>query len=210
MANRIELPKLEEEILKKMWSSCSQLAANALKEMIRREVVVSPSSIKILRLNEIPRLLNPEEISTTVFFIKIKNNMNGVILLSSPLKHILKMADIFLKKEMGYFKDLSDENLPVLRELSNILCGYFIDAFQKLFNKKYTLSEPYLSVNPFRAIEDFEFDHVYLEDIYALVFIAALKIPKEKIEQKIVLVIRSDYIKNLLDMLSEKVKLEIA
>ncbi|MEM5869911.1 MAG: hypothetical protein QXR09_01955 [Candidatus Aenigmatarchaeota archaeon] len=209
MTNKIELPKLEEEILKKMWFSCSQLAANALSEMINRKVLVSLPLIKILRLNEVPRLLNPEEISITIFFIKIKNNMNGVILLSSPLKHILKMADIFLKKEMGYFKDLSDENLPVLKELSNILCGYFIDAFQKLFNKKYSLSEPYLSVNPFRVIEEFEFDHVYIEDIYGLVFATTIKIPEEKIEQKIVLVIRSDYVKNLLDMLSEKVKLEI-
>ncbi|MGC8812227.1 MAG: hypothetical protein ACP5O8_01410 [Candidatus Aenigmatarchaeota archaeon] len=210
MAKKLKLPKLESKILKKMWLSCSEAVAKALKEMINREVEISSTSLKIMLLNDIPKLLNPEETSLTIFFIRMKDDIEGVIQLSSPLKDILKMADIFLKKEIGYFKDLSDENLPVLKELTYILSGYFVDAVQKLFNTKYNLSEPFLSINPFRAIEEFGFDQVYKEEIYVLVFLAELKIPDEKIEQKITLLFKSDDIGKILDLISEKIKLEIS
>lgn len=210
MVKKISLPKLESKLLKKMWSSCSELAAKALKEMINREVKVSSSVLKVLLLNEVPKLLNPEEISTTIFFIKLKDEINGVILLSSSLKDMLRMADIFLKKEKGYFKDLSDENLPILKELTNILSGYFINALQKLFEAKYILSEPFLSVNPFRAIEEFGFGQVYKEEIYTLVFSSEFEIPEEKIKQKIVLLFKSEDAEKILDLISEKIKLEVA
>lgn len=210
MTKKISLPKIESKLLKKMWLSCSEVTAKALKEMINKEVKVSSSFLKVLLLNEVPKLLNPEKISTTIFFIKLKNAVNGVILLSSSLKDILRMADIFLKKEKGYFKDLSDENLPVLKELANILSGYFINILQKLFNTKYVLSEPFLSVNPFRAIEEFELGQVYKEEIYTLVFLSEFEIPEERIKQKIVLLFKSDDIRKILDLISEKIKLEVA
>jgi len=205
-----KLPRLESKILKEMWLACSESAAKALKEMINKEVKVSSTSLKIMLLNEIPKILNPEEVSITIFLLHLKNSIQGVILLSSPLKDILKMADIFLKKEIGYFKGLSDENLPVLKELANILFGYFINTIQKLLNTTYNFSEPFLSVNPFRVIEDFGFGSIYKEEIYGLVFSTTFEIPEEKIEQKIVLVFKSDDIDKILDLVSEKIKLEIS
>jgi len=85
----------------------------------------------------------------------------------------------------------------------------FINTIQKLFSTTYNLSEPFLSVNPFRVIEEFGFGSIYKEEIYGLVFSTTFEIPEEKIEQKIVLVFKSEDIEKILDRVSEKIKLEI-
>jgi chemotaxis protein CheY-P-specific phosphatase CheC len=115
------------------------------------------------------------------------------------------MADIFLRKEPGYFKDLSDENIPVIKELASVLAGYYVTALNNSFGTNYELSEPFLSVNPYRAIEDFDFGPVYIEEIHVLMFKASFNIAQERIKKDIVLLFREESTKELLEMISSKI-----
>jgi chemotaxis protein CheC len=204
-----KLPKFAVNILKSMWISCSNKVATALSEMINKEVKITSSSMKILLINEIPKLLNPEDITTTIVYTQLLGTIKGVIVISSPLENILKMADMLLHKKIGHYKDLSDENVPVIKELGNILAGYYISGLNKLFETKYEWTPPNLSVYPYRAIEDFSFGQVYKEEIYVLMFKAGFHIKEENIREDILLLFKRESIEKILELISRKVKLTI-
>ena len=199
------LPKFEVNILKNMWVSCSNQTAKALSEMLNKKVKTSSISPKVLLINKIPKLLNPRDVSTTILYMQLIDTVKGVIVISSPLKNILRMADIFLRKESGYFKDLSDENIPVIKELASVLAGYYVTALNNSFGTNYELSEPFLSVNPYRAIEDFDFGPVYVEEIHVLMFKTSFNIAQEGIKKDIILLFREESTKELLEMISSKI-----
>jgi chemotaxis protein CheY-P-specific phosphatase CheC len=206
---KLKIPKLESNILKNMWVSCSNKTAKAFSEMINRKVNVSSTSLKIVLINEVPQLLNLEDITTTVVFMQLLGSIKGVLILSSPLKNILKIADIFLHREPGHFKDLSDENLPVIKELASILAGYYATTLNKIFDTNYQLSTPFLYVNPYRAIERFGFGSVYKEEIRVLSFKASFDIAQEGIKNDIILLFREDSTEKIVETVSNKVKFDI-
>lgn len=203
------VPKFEADILKKMWISSSDKTTKALSEMINRKVDVTSTSLKILLINEVPKLLNPSNITTTLVYIQLIGAIKGVIIISSTLKNMLKMADILLHKELGYFKDLSDENIPVIKELGNILAGYYVTALNDLLGIKYEFSDPSLSINPYRMIEELGFGPVYKENIYVLMFKATLNIGQERIKKDIVLLFRRESLKELLETVSNKISFNV-
>ncbi len=198
------IPKPKQDLLKNMLDNCSNDVATALSEMTNCKVDVSSTSLDILLLNDVPKLLNPNELTTTVLFMKLKGDINAVILLAAPLKNILKMADIFLHKEPGYFQDLSDENVSVVKEFAHILAGYYITALNSVLRENYELSVPLLSVNPHRAIEEFGFGFVYTENIEILALKASLNVCpeetncREKINEEIVILFKKNTIKKIL------------
>jgi len=205
----VKLPDFVSNILKNMWVSCSEKAAKALSEMINKKVEISSTSLKLMRINEVPKLLNPEDATTTIIFTQLIDPIKGVIILSTPLKNILKMADIFLHKRLGFFKDLRDENLPVIKEFASILTGYYITTLNELLEIKYRYSAPFLYVNPYRAIEKFGLGSVYKEKIYVLTFKVSFKITEEEIKKDVVLLFGEDSIKQLLEKISKKIKFDI-
>lgn len=200
------IPKFETTILKNMWDSCSNKTTKALSEIINRRVDITSTSLKVLLINEVPELLDHKDITTTVIFVQLIGAIRGVIAVSSSLKNILKMADILLHKELGHFKDLSDENLPVIKELGNILTGYYITALNDLLGIKYELSDCFLSTNPHRAIEEFGFGSIYKEEIYVLMLKASFNIVQESIRKDIVLLFRKESINELLEMISGRIR----
>jgi len=190
-----------------MWVSCSNQATKALSEMLNKKVNTISNSPKILLINKVPKSLNPKDVSTTILYTQLIDTIKGIIVISSSLKNILKIADIFLRKEPGYFKDLSDENIPVIKELANILAGHYVTALNNLLGIKYELSEPVLSVNPYRAIEDFDFGPVYVEEIHVLMLKTSFNIVQERIKEDVVLLFKKEFIRELLEMISSKISL---
>ncbi len=108
-----------------------------------------------------------------------------------------------------FFKNLSDENIPVIKELANILAGYYITTLDNLFGTKYSWSDPFISVNPYRAIEDFDLGQVYIEEVRVLVFKSSFHIPDESIKEDVFLIFKKDNIPKILEFLSEKLKLSM-
>lgn len=209
MGETEKLPNFAKNILKDMWIGCSNKVATALSEMTNKKVEIIGSSMKIVNLNKIPIMFNPDDIKTTIIYIQMLGTIDGVIVISSSLDNILKMVDILLHKEMGYYKDLSDENVSAVKELGNILAGYYISDLNKLFNIEYKYESPELSVNPYRAIEDFNFGNIYKKEIYVLVFKANFRIAKERIKEDVFLLFKKENIGSILELLSKKIKLTV-
>lgn len=204
-----KLPKFAENILRSMWTSTSNKVVVALSEMINKEVKINFPSAKILLLNDVPKLMNPKEITSTLIYTKLEGKIEGVVVVSSTLRNILKIVDLFLHKEIGYYKDLSEENISVIKEFGNILVEYYVDGLNKLFETEYKFNHPVLSVNPYRSIEDFGFGNVYRKEIYALIFQARFDIHEESILEDVFLLFKKEDIDSIIELVSKNVSLNI-
>lgn len=186
------IQKLEKEILNKMMADCSKKTSAALSKMINLKVNMTSTSLNILPINDVPKLLNPENASTILLYTKLSGVAYGTIILSASSENTLKMADIFLHKPSGYFKDLSDENVSVIKELANIISGYYITALNHLLRTTYSSSDIALSINPHRAIEEFGFGSVYTESISVLMLKASFEIEGGINENAVILFNKKD------------------
>lgn len=198
---KIKIPLIEEEVLKSMMIDCSKKTANALSEMINMPINLSSTSLDILLINTLPEQMNPEDITTTVLYTPLKGSIKGVIVMSASLRNMLHMADIFLHKPKGYFKDLNDQNISVIKELTNILTDYYITALNSALHTNYRSSTPELSINPHRAIEEFGLGSVYADEIYVLVLKTEFAINQENIKETIFILFEKNEIKKILEKL---------
>lgn len=199
-----ELPKLpgpEKGILEKMMADCSGMTAKALSETLSRPIDVISTSVNVLLINRVPELCNPDDFTAAVLSTRLKGDIEGVIIISSSVKSLLRMADIALHKKPGHFRNLSDKNLSAIRELAGILVGYYITALNHALNEEYVSTTPVLSVNPRRAIEDMGFGSVYTEEIHVLVLRAGFIIKEEDITEDIFILFRKEAARKILQRL---------
>lgn len=194
----IQIRVQERKALIDLMRNCTEEAVKALSEMINRKVEITSTSAEIMRINNISNLMNPNDVTTTVLFTKLADGIPGVVFLSSPLKDILRMADIFLHKEPGHFNGLSDENTSVIKEFAFIIMGYYVSTLNKILCTKYAMSAAELSVNPYRVIEDFGMGAIYTEEVLVLALGTRFEISaggsheKENIKEDIFVLFKND------------------
>ncbi len=198
----VSLPQAQANIIGDMWISCSNETAKALSETISSKVKVKSASLDILLINSVPRLLSPDNTATIVLWTKTIGSASGVVILSSTLKDMLALADRLLKKERGYFKDLSKENTSVIKELADLIAGYFVTALNKMLNTTYGLSPPNLSVNPYRAIEEFGLGKVYTEEVRVLMLKAGFIIIEEGIKLDMIVLFRKENMEKIVELIN--------
>lgn len=195
----IRINPLEKEALTDTMRNCTEEAAKALSEMINRKVEITSTTAEIMRINDISKHMNPNDVTTTVLFTKLSGSLKCIIVISSTLKDILKMADMFLHKKAGYFKDLSEANISAIKEFANIITGYYISALNAALNVRYKSITPTLSMNPRRAIEEFDFGSIYTEEINVLILDANIQIPADEINEKIIIVFKANDLKRIIN-----------
>ena len=203
------LPTYKTQLLNTFWLRCVNEALDALSKMIRKNVKLTNSSLKIELINNMPRLMNPQEIDTTLVYTILSGQLNCVIIITSPLKYFLRLIDILLNKKIDYYEALNEENKSSVLELGNIINGYFVSSLNSLFNTRFKYEPSEISVNPYRAIEDFNFGDVYKKKIYVLSLNSDFKVETENIEGKIFLLTEENNIDAILDMISKKVVLNL-
>jgi len=200
----MEIPKYGLNLLNNMWNVCTSEVVQALSEMMEKEVKIKSTSLKIAVLNDLPKLINSREPSSTLVYMKLKDSIKGIVLICTSLKNMLNLIETIMHKKIGYYGALSNENIPVICELGYILSGYYISSLIKLFGEAINWEKPVLSTNPARAIEDFDLGPVYKEKIYVLMFKAVLHILPKPIELQVVLLFREEDVNKILETISEK------
>lgn len=203
------LKSYEVQMLNAFWNSCVNDALDALSKMIRKNVKLLDSSQKIQLINDIPKLMNPKEVSTTLVYTNISGFLNCTVVTTLSLKHFLRLIDIMLNKKIDYYEALNEENKSSVLVLGDIINGYFISSLNNLFDTKFNYEEPEMSVNPYRAIEDFKFGNIYKEKVNVLTFKSDFKVEwnwVEDIEGKIILLTEECKTDLILEMISKRIK----
>lgn len=145
---KIALSEREMRILESKLNFCSVNISRALFEMIRLNVDVLPSTIRTCPIKSVPEFLGADQ-KLVVLYNQIIGTSGSSMLISAHLDNIIKIAEIFLHKEHGYFKELNSENLSVIKEISTILAGYYTTALNELTNSDYALHKPSISIGSY-------------------------------------------------------------
>lgn len=180
-------PEYKFQLLRVFWEDCVYDALNALSKMIREDVRAEKSSIDVELINDIPKLMNPKEITTNLIYTVVENHLKCAIIFCSPLEHLLKLADILLNKKIDFYDAMNEENKSVILELGMIVNGYLASALNNLFSTKFRYKLTGISSNSYRAIENFGFGNMYTDKIDVLMFRNDFSIEREGIEGKLFL-----------------------
>ncbi len=202
----MKFSKLEKTIVTNLWVNDTKAVVDALSKMTRKDIKIIKCSFKKVRANRVPIFLNPKELSFFLSYNKITGAINGVVAIACSLEDILKLADILIHKKIGYYTALSEENLPVIRELTNILQGYYLTSLLNIFGTEINWEGPFISTNAYRAVEDFDFGPIYIEKIYVFMFYAKLLFKDEKIKFQALLFFKDVDIRQLLDKIAQKIQ----
>jgi chemotaxis protein CheY-P-specific phosphatase CheC len=202
------LQKYQTEILKTFWERCVSDALGALSQMIGKKIKQSKPTIRLESIKKIPKMMSPKEITTTLVYTIVEGELDCTIIFSSSLKHFLRLIDILLKKKIDYYDALNEDNEPIVIELGNIINGYFVSSLNNIFDTNFKYEESQISINPYRAIEEFNFGNVYMKKISVLLFNTKFSVEEEDIEGKLFLLVESDKIDLLLEAIGKRVTIK--
>src|SRR3989304_9820539 len=100
----MKFSELEKKTIINLWMNDTRSMADALSAMIGKEVNIGAHYFRNILVNDVPKPLNPEDISFVMAHSKISGGIEGVIATASSLKDILKLVDIMLHKSIGFYK----------------------------------------------------------------------------------------------------------
>lgn len=183
-------------VLEKALKAGSDNAAKALSNMTGAKTEYSPKPLQIRAIKDVLDFLNIYDTNTIILPTKIVGTDKSTIVLSASLDSILKLSSIFLHKDFSYFKSINSENASTIKEISDILAGYYVSELNRLLNSNYTIFSPPLLVNPYRVIEIDAHKTIEALDLmngadHAMVFRTDYKIPKFDILLKDILLLRN-------------------
>lgn len=185
--------------------SCN--AAKALSEMIGTDVRVSSNALKTTAIKDVPEILDICGKDTLFLPTKIVGSETGIVVLSASAANLIKLSGLLLHKEFSYFSTINSENSPSIRELSEILAGYFISELNGLLKSSYTSSSPPLLIDPYRAFEKDTYKTIEtlgLSDNTGsiMLFETEYKIQKFEISLRNALLLKGDDLKKTLQRLN--------
>ncbi len=183
-------------MLEKALCAGSANAANALSEMVGTKAKYFPKQLQEIAIKDVPKFLDIDGANAIILPSKIVGTDSSTIVLSASLESILKLSGIFLHEEFSYFKSINSENASTIKEISDILAGYYISELNRLINSKYTVFTPPLQINPYKVIESDAYKIIEALDLigdtgYAMVFETDYTIPKFGISLKDIILLRA-------------------
>ncbi|MFH0929308.1 MAG: hypothetical protein V1818_03060 [Candidatus Aenigmatarchaeota archaeon] len=200
------LQEYKIQLLRTFWESCVEDAIKALSIMIKSDVKKTRTIIKVSNLKEIPKMMNPEEITTTLVYTKVPEQIKFVIMFSSSLRGFLNLINMLLNKKIDYYTALNEDNEPVMVEFGNIINGYFVSSLDRVFGKDLNYQDAVISTNPFRAVEDFGMGNIYKEKVKVLVFRTDFSVKNENVEGKMFLLAEEKKLDVLLEEISRNIR----
>lgn len=203
-SEKIDLPESESRILESNLITCSNSAAAALSEMISTKVEANPSILKILSIGEVSKIQNIYDIRAVVVSNKIIGASAGAIIVTYPFGDALKLSDILLHKEGGHFKDITGDNVSVIKEFASITAEYYITAINKSLDINYMLANPSLSISPHKVIENIGLGPAANEDVYLLAFEANFYVGEYGLRTKVMVLFKKDDTKKIFEILKKK------
>lgn len=205
MPERFVLTEGAKKLLGDVWSASSYRSIQALASTLGSAVILKSSETRMGILKEIPSLLNPAQSAVTVVTIKLKGTVSGVIFVFANQSDMLGFADMLLHKAVGTSKNLDDSNISVIKELGNILSGYYVEAFIKMIGSDVKMSIPEIGFNEFRVIEKTGFGNVYQDDINVLMFESEFCIRNEGFIARVLVVFNELSSNNIYNSILSKV-----
>jgi len=147
-----DLNEMHIDVLKEIGNIGSGNASTALSSMIGKEILIKMPSVKILGFQEaIENNGSPEDLVAAVL-IRLKNEVEGMILLLVQKEFAEIILNIFFQKTDIDLLALDENDISALSEVGNIMGSSYISAIGTLTGLEVGVEAPSFAVDMLGAI----------------------------------------------------------
>ncbi|UCD85069.1 MAG: chemotaxis protein CheC [Deltaproteobacteria bacterium] len=176
------LNNIQTNALREITKIGSGHAANALSQLVKQQVMIHITEIKIAKLSQILEIVGGTEISVAAVYFQIFGDAQGNILLIFPEKSAEALSSQLLKKKKQEGILATVEGESALKEVGNILSGSFLNAFGSMVGLTLIPSIPYFIWDTAGTVMDYtSITHGQKGDL-TLMLRTQLKTKKEDIQ----------------------------
>ena len=142
------------ELLLKISKEGIENAAKGFSGMLGKEFLVAKSSVKLVKLMDIPKMLGGPEDETVAIYLKSEGSIAGQMMLVLPLEKAMGLVDMIMGQEMGTTQALGSMEKSALQELGNITGTYFLNYVSDNTGSSVRPTPPAVMVDMCAAILD--------------------------------------------------------
>ena len=119
-------------------------AATALSQLIKKKVMISVPSARVMELKDVPGLIGDKNSLVAGIIMNVLGDISAKILFLLTRESALSLADMLLQKQAGSSKVLSEIGNSAIKETGNILAGAYMNALNEFLGLMLLPSVPNL------------------------------------------------------------------
>lgn len=149
-----ELSVSEEKLekLKLLFSEGMNRGSDALKEIVKRKILINLSQVKALPLEEIPNLVEEQKTVVDGVYVHFSGIIGGSVLLYFPQSSSFILSDLLLERQLGDTREIYELEQSALKEIGNILTNRYTDVLAKIVGVRIMPTVPYFTRDMLGAI----------------------------------------------------------
>jgi chemotaxis protein CheC len=164
-----DLTQLQLDALKEISSIASGNAATSLSSMLGKRIDITAPTIIVEALEKVPEILGGAEEVVTVIHLMLKGRVSGSILFILSPSESLGLINILTNQKKEKIEDLDEIGLSALKELGNIITGYYTTALSHFLKTRIDYSVPGFAYDMLGAILEEILARMSLESQYAVI-----------------------------------------
>lgn len=158
------------DLLLKISSEGIVNASKGFAGMIGKDLSVKNSSVKVVKLLDITKMLGGPEDETVAIYLKSEGTIAGQMMLLLPLEKAMGLVDQIMGQPIGETKSLGQMEKSALQELGNITGTYFLNYIADNTGSFIRPTPPAVMVDMCAAILDIVIATAGLENEEVLMF----------------------------------------
>jgi len=200
-----KLTEFQKDALQEMAQIGAGSASNALSRLVGKPVKISQSSLDLVSIKEVSRVITGPTRLVVGVYAPIKGDLSGTQLIIFLKKSALALTDLIQKRKTSAEK-ISKEDQMVLEKIGNILADSNLSAISELFQIT-VMHEKSRMISAFgESIIDFILYGIGEDTKTALVLKTHFSVIKAKIEGEFILLLELKSVDQLIKVIEKKTK----
>lgn len=142
------------ELLSKISNEGIINASKGFAGMLGKELTVKRSSVKLIKLLDISKMLGGPEDETVAIYLKAEGSIAGQMVLVLPFQNAMGIVDMMMGQPVGTTHSLGQMEKSALQELGNVTGTYFLNYVADNTGSSVRPSPPAVMVDMSAAILD--------------------------------------------------------
>ena len=152
LRNMDDLTPVHYDALKEIGNIGQGNAATALARFSDKLVMIDVPVVRVLDIGDAIEYLGGPENIVTGILIRLKGDINGMMLTILQTSFVKSLVEMVLKKSPATPFDLDEEGKSFIQEIGNILSGSYLNAISALSGMQTEVSVPYVTTDMVGAI----------------------------------------------------------
>ncbi len=147
-----DLNPLQLDALKEIGNIGAGNAATALSTLLNKRIDMSVPKIGVLPFNEVVEIMGGADSLVAGGYLEVKGDAPMSILFAIPEKSVALFMKILIGKELKSFEDFDEMCESVVKEVTNILAGAYLNSLGMFTNLLFEATVPALAYDMSGAI----------------------------------------------------------